>query len=202
MEAMMAHNWDEVAKEWESNPATEEFAKSVFNQLLDRVDLQGARVLDFGCGTGLLTQKMSPLVKDIVALDASEEMIEELDKKQLPNVEPVVDSLTRGLVAQHPAFRGQFDLVVASSVCAFVDDLAGVLDIAHSLLNPGGCFIHWDWAADAAEQGLEVDGLTEERVRQVLTNAGFVDVEVGPAFSLTMDGKTYPVLVGMGKRLS
>ncbi len=110
----MAHNWDEAAKEWESNPATEQFSQSVFNQLKDLVSLNGARVLDLGCGTGLLSQKISPLAKDIVALDSSEEMIEELDKKQLSNVEPVVDGLTRGLVAQHPAFRGQFDVVVAS----------------------------------------------------------------------------------------
>ena len=34
------------------------------------------------------------MVKDIVALDASEAMIEELDKKELANVEPVVVLLT------------------------------------------------------------------------------------------------------------
>ena len=47
-------------------------------------------------------------------------MIEELDKKELPNVEPVVDILSRGLAAQHPAFRNQFDLVAhdAASPCS------------------------------------------------------------------------------------
>lgn len=191
----MAHNWDEAAKEWESNPATEQFAQSVFNQLTNLANLNGARILDFGCGTGLLSQKMSPLAKEIVALDASEEMIEELDKKQLPNVEPVVDGLTRGLVAQHPAFRGQFDLVVASSVCAFVDDLPTALEVSKTLLNIGGQFIHWDWIAESDEEGL-----TMQRAQQLILQAGFDEVEVKPAFHLIVDGKEQQVFVGMGKR--
>lgn len=193
----MAHNWDEAAKEWESNPATEQFSQSVFNQLKDLVSLNGARVLDLGCGTGLLSQKISPLAKDIVALDSSEEMIEELDKKQLPNVEPVVDGLTRGLVAQHPAFRGQFDVVVASSVCAFIDDLETALDVSYSLLNIGGTFIHWDWVTQSDEEGL-----TMQRAESLLKQAGFADVAVTPAFEMQFEGETHSVFVGQGKRLS
>ncbi|MDF4861794.1 class I SAM-dependent methyltransferase, partial [Vibrio parahaemolyticus] len=88
----MAQDWDGLAKNWESNPATEQFAQSVFEQLQQLTQLDGIKVLDFGCGTGQLSQRLSPMVKDIVALDASEAMIEELDKKELVNVEPVVDA--------------------------------------------------------------------------------------------------------------
>lgn len=90
----MVHNWDDYATEWEANPATTQFSDLVFAELQALHSLQGANVLDFGCGTGLLSQQMAPLVRSIVALDASEAMIEELDKKTLANVEPVVDYLT------------------------------------------------------------------------------------------------------------
>lgn len=96
----MAKQWDEYAVDWDKDPATAVFAQSVFDQLTQLVNLNGTRVLDFGCGTGLLSQKISPLTKEIIALDISEGMIEELDKKELPNVEPVVDLLSRGLAAQ------------------------------------------------------------------------------------------------------
>ncbi len=180
----MAQDWDGLAKNWESNPATEQFAQSVFAQLQQLTQLDGIKVLDFGCGTGQLSQLLSPIVKDIVALDASEAMIEELDKKELLNVEPVVDALSRGLVAQHPAFRGQFDLVVASSVLAFVDDVESSLDIAHSLLNEGGYFVHFDWVAES-----EQDGFTLSRSENALSNAGFVDVEAKKVFDITSDGQ-------------
>ncbi|HCG6944763.1 TPA: class I SAM-dependent methyltransferase [Vibrio parahaemolyticus] len=191
----MAQDWDGLAKNWESNPATEQFAQSVFAQLQQLTQLDGIKVLDFGCGTGQLSQLLSPIVKDIVALDASEAMIEELDKKELLNVEPVVDALSRGLVAQHPAFRGQFDLVVASSVLAFVDDVESSLDIAHSLLNEGGYFVHFDWVAES-----EQDGFTLSRSENVLSNAGFVDVEAKKVFDITSDGQAMSVLMGVGRR--
>ncbi|ANQ58697.1 class I SAM-dependent DNA methyltransferase [Vibrio parahaemolyticus] len=191
----MAQDWDGLAKNWESNPATEQFAQSVFAQLQQLTQLDGIKVLDFGCGTGQLSQLLSPIVKDIVALDASEAMIEELDKKELLNVEPVVDALSRGLVAQHPAFRGQFDLVVASSVLAFVDDVESSLDIAHSLLNEGGYFVHFDWVAES-----EQDGFTLSRSENALSNAGFVDVEAKKVFYITSDGQTMSVLMGVGRR--
>ncbi|MFW1022650.1 class I SAM-dependent DNA methyltransferase [Vibrio parahaemolyticus] len=191
----MAQDWDGLAKNWESNPATEQFAQSVFAQLQQLTQLDGIKVLDFGCGTGQLSQLLSPIIKDIVALDASEAMIEELDKKELLNVEPVVDALSRGLVAQHPAFRGQFDLVVASSVLAFVDDVESSLDIAHSLLNEGGYFVHFDWVAES-----EQDGFTLSRSENALSNAGFVDVEAKKVFDITSDGQTMSVLMGVGRR--
>ncbi|EJG0185253.1 TPA: class I SAM-dependent methyltransferase [Vibrio parahaemolyticus] len=191
----MAQDWDGLAKNWESNPATEQFAQSVFAQLQQLTQLDGIKVLDFGCGTGQLSQLLSPIVKDIVALDASEAMIEELDKKELLNVEPVVDALSRGLVAQHPAFRRQFDLVVASSVLAFVDDVESSLDIAHSLLNEGGYFVHFDWVAES-----EQDGFTLSRSENALSNAGFVDVEAKKVFDITSDGQTMSVLMGVGRR--
>ncbi|EIO3216799.1 class I SAM-dependent methyltransferase [Vibrio parahaemolyticus] len=191
----MAQDWDGLAKNWESNPATEQFAQSVFAQLQQLTQLDGIKVLDFGCGTGQLSQLLSPIVKDIVALDASEAMIEELDKKELLNVEPVVDALSRGLVAQHPAFRGQFDLVVASSVLAFVDDVESSLDIAHSLLNEGGYFVHFDWVAES-----EQDGFTLSSSKNALSNAGFVDVESKKVFDITSDGQTMSVLMGVGRR--
>ncbi|AOV92401.1 class I SAM-dependent DNA methyltransferase [Vibrio parahaemolyticus] len=191
----MAQDWDGLAKNWESNPATEQFAQSVFAQLQQLTQLDGIKVLDFGCGTGQLSQLLSPIVKDIVALDASEAMIEELDKKELLNVEPVVDALSRGLVAQHPAFRGQFDLVVASSVLAFVDDVESSLDIAHSLLNEGGYFVHFDWVAES-----EQDGFTLSRSENALSNAGFVDVEAKKVFDITSDGQIMSVLMGVGRR--
>ncbi|PFG58419.1 methyltransferase family protein [Vibrio sp. ES.051] len=191
----MAQEWDGLAKNWESNPATEQFAQSVFEQLQQLTQLDGIKVLDFGCGTGQLSQLLSPTVKDIVALDASEAMIEELDKKELANVEPVVDALSRGLVAQHPAFRGQFDLVIASSVLTFVEDLDASLKISHSLLNPSGYFVHFDWISES-----EKDGFTIAKSENALHQAGFVQVESRKVFEITSEGKTMSVLMGVGRR--
>jgi hypothetical protein len=128
-----------------------------------------------------------------VALDASEAMIEELDKKMLSNVEPVVDQLTRGLIAQHPAFRNQFDLIVASSVCGFLLNFEETASLIYALLDEKGIFVHWDWLAEDANEGL-----TQESAHQALHAAGFSDIEISIPFELkTQNGKSAPVLMGV-----
>ncbi len=195
----MAKQWDEYAKDWDKEPATAEFAKAVFDQLSQLVDLDGTRVLDFGCGTGLLSQKASPFAKEIIALDFSEAMIEELDKKELPNVEPVVDILSRGLAAQHPAFRKQFDVVVASSVCGFIPNLQDTVSLIYTLLEEDGLFVHWDWCVESDD---EASGLTLSRSENVLMAAGFSNVEVSVPFSIDTPQGELKVLMGVGRKQS
>ncbi|MDK9737381.1 methyltransferase domain-containing protein [Vibrio sp. D404a] len=195
----MAKQWDEYAKDWENDPTAAEFAKAVFDQLSQLVNLNGTRVLDFGCGTGLLSQKVSPFAKEIIALDFSEAMIEELDKKELPNVEPVVDILSRGLAAQHPAFRKQFDVVVASSVCGFIPNLQDTVSLIYTLLEEDGLFVHWDWCVESDD---EASGLTLSRSENVLSAAGFSDVEVAVPFSIDTPQGKLKVLMGVGRKQS
>jgi len=192
----MATSWDDVAVDWEKEQSTAVFAAKVFESLQDIIDLKGAHILDFGCGTGLLSQKLSPIAKDIVALDSSEAMIEQLDKKELHNVEPVVDMLTRGLVAMHPAFRNQFDTVVASSVCSFIPNYSDVADIVYSLVDEGGYFIHWDWLSDKDEVG----GMTTQHAKQVLTSVGFDEVTVTTPFDVDTPQGTFKVLMAVAKK--
>lgn len=188
----MAINWDECANTWDSDTVAMAYAENAFSSLTKTVDLTNKHVLDFGCGTGLLTQKISPLVKDIVALDSSEGMIEQLDKKALDNVEPVVDMLTRGLVAIHPAFRNQFDLVLASSVCGLIPNYADVSDIVYSLLEKGGQFVQWDWLASDES---EPQAMTPARAERVLTGVGFSDVQTSAPFEIVTEQGTLKVLM-------
>lgn len=193
----MANEWDDYAKEWDSNEATHVFADSVFEQLTQLVSLEGKSVLDFGCGTGLLSERMSNGVKSIVALDSSEAMIEELDKKELANVEPIVDLMSRGLVAQHPAFRKQFDIAVASSVCGFLPNYQDTMDVIYSILESNGIFIQWDWLAE--NESSEI-GMTKDRIYSTLYSIGFAEVEISTPFALdTTQGKKW-VVMGVGRK--
>lgn len=193
----MANEWDEYAVNWEKDQATGQFSQSVFNELEKLINLEDVRVLDFGCGTGLLSQKLSPLVKDIVAIDGSEAMVEELDKKELPNVEPVVDLLSRGLAAQHPAFRRQFDLVVASSVCGFLPNFQDSVSLIYTLLEDDGLFAHWDWLVEDENANY---GLSVQKIENVLSAAGFDDVQVSVPFEIDAGKGAQKVVMGVGRR--
>ncbi len=192
----MSNEWDDYAGMWEQDESTHEFSRSVFETLTQITSIDRKHILDFGCGTGLLSQRMHESAKSIVALDASEAMIEELDKKALEKVEPVVDVLSRGLAAQHPAFRKQFDLVVASSVCGFLANYQDVVDIIYSILENGGHFVQWDWLKeDSSSQDY---GMTAARIKSSLYSVGFNDVSVSEAFTIETKTGKRSVIMGVG----
>ena len=98
------------------------------------------RVLDFACGTGIVTFQMAPHAARVQAIDISDEMVRHCSEKAAA---PGADNVT---VAQMDLFDpslvpGSFDVVTAFNVLCYVEDCPGVLTRIHSLLRPGGMFL-------------------------------------------------------------
>lgn len=92
----------------------------------------GCRVLDVGCGTGLLTRELDASV-EVVGLDLSPEMIE-LARKGRPSGTWQVHSYHQPI----PPKLGHFDVVLAVGCLDFCDDLRRVLQHFGSALKPEG----------------------------------------------------------------
>lgn len=192
----MSNEWDEYAENWDVDPSVEQYAKNAFSELLDSININGLTVLDFGCGTGALTQLMSPSVESIVAIDPSSEMIKLLDKKALNNVTSICDYLSSELVQNFPELKNKFDLIVASSVCGFLPDYEMTLSLLKSLLKKDGLFVQWDWLSEDDSSGM---GLSEKRVKQAFLASGFVSIKVNSPFIMNSSKGNMPVLMAIGK---
>ncbi|WP_411736982.1 class I SAM-dependent DNA methyltransferase [Pseudoalteromonas tetraodonis] len=192
----MSNEWDEYAENWDVDPSVEQYAKNAFSELLDSININGLTVLDFGCGTGALTQLMSPSVESIVAIDPSSEMIKLLDKKALNNVTSICDYLSSELVKTSPELENKFDLIVASSVCGFLPDYEMTLSLLKSLLKKDGLFVQWDWLSEDDSSGM---GLSEKRVKQAFAASGFVSIKVNSPFIMNSSKGNMPVLMAIGK---
>lgn len=192
----MSNEWDEYAENWDVDPSVEKYAKNAFSELLDSININGLTVLDFGCGTGALTQLMSPSVESIVAIDPSSEMIKLLDKKALNNVTSICDYLSSELVQNFPELENKFDLIVASSVCGFLPDYEMTLSLLKSLLKKDGLFVQWDWLSEDDSSGM---GLSEKRVKQAFLASGFVSFKVNSPFIMNSSKGNMPVLMAIGK---
>ena len=196
MERILSNEWDEYAENWDVDPSVEQYAKNAFSELLDSININGLTVLDFGCGTGALTQLMSPSVESIVAIDPSSEMIKLLDKKALNNVTSICDYLSSELVQNFPELENKFDLIVASSVCGFLPDYEMTLSLLKSLLKKDGLFVQWDWLSEDNSSGM---GLSEKRVKQAFLASGFVSIKVNSPFIMNSSKGNMPVLMAIGK---
>lgn len=199
-------SWDAHADSWE-NEATRAYAEAAF-QSLERFctahqrPLDDVRVCDFGCGTGLLTERLAPLAATVVAVDSSSAMIDVLKTKVadrgLDNVIPLALQLDEKAVASETSFAEPFDLVVCSSVCAFLDDYPATTKLLAKLLAPGGLFVQWDWEIDP--DSAEPFGLTHAQVRTTLDAARLEILALETAFSISVDGKRMAPLMGIGMR--
>jgi len=193
---MTINEWDAYAGEWDSNTSTSVYADNAYRELAKIVKLDGQRVFDFGCGTGLLTERLSPDVHEIVALDGSLKMIEQLTLKKLPNVFPIVDFLTRKLITNNTLLHTKFDLITASSVCGFLPDYEESLSLLRSLLKPQGVYAQWDWlSSDESSKG----GFTERQVRKALGNAGFEYISVSQPFVMEGSPANLTVLMAAAR---
>ena len=192
---MLSNEWDEYAAGWDADASVQEYANKAFQELLRVIEINGLTVFDFGCGTGSLTQLLSPMAKNIVALDGSSEMIKLLAKKNLSNVSTISAFLTQELVDSHPELTKKFDLIVASSVCGFLPDYEITLGLLTSLLKSGGMFVQWDWLSndDSAETGL-----SENRVLAALEASQLIDINIGKPFEMDSSKGTMRVLMAVG----
>lgn len=167
----MDGSWDDCAEGWEDQPGVKTYSENAFKALSSiHSPFQGCeRILDFGCGTGLLTEKLAPLVQEVVAIDASSNMVEILIKKKISNVVPATFILSSDTInTEEVLCRGKFDLIVASSVLLFVDNYEETLCLLRSLLASGGKFVQWDWFASSSDSF----GFTEERVQSAYAKCG------------------------------
>lgn len=189
----MSDNWDEYAQGWENNPDAVLYSEKAFESLCNTVGLEGLTVLDFGCGTGLLTEKMARNASRVLGMDLSAKMIAVLENKQLSNVDTLVVELTEETVKSNTLLQTRFDLIVASSVCAFLSDYEGTLRLLQQLLVPKGLFVQWDWLKAVNDADF---GFTAEMVEAAFRNSGLQPMSIDTPFAL--DGKQGPVRVVMG----
>lgn len=95
-------------------------------------DVSGQRILDLGCGDGVLTASLVEKGASALGVDSSPEMI--------------ADAIARGLDASVMdatalSFEDEFDAVFTNAVLHWIKDHDAVLAGVHRALKPGGRFV-------------------------------------------------------------
>ncbi len=108
----------------------------------------GERILDLGCGNGLLTEDLARAVGPlgrVVGLDPSPDMLSAA-RDRLAGSE--IAELVEGDAAALPFDPDSFDKLVSLQVFEYFPDLAKPLDEVERVLRPGGRLVvgdmHWD----------------------------------------------------------
>ncbi len=196
----MSTSWDEYAAGWDEDEAVRTYAAAAHASLIAELNrrgltLSGMRALDFGCGSGQLTERLAEECRQVDALDTSPAMLDvvraKIDRSGWAHVR-ALDALPEG--------DSTYDLVVCSSVCAFLDDYPTTVRALVDRLGPGGIFVQWDWEIDPGDD--EPFGLSRDAVRAALLGAGTEDVVVQTGFRVSFEGEEMAPIMGAGRRPS
>jgi tRNA (cmo5U34)-methyltransferase len=200
--------FDQIAGTWDADAARVRLANAVGEAIARQVTLNRSMdLLDFGCGTGLLTLALQPLVGRVTGADTSQAMLDVLAGKLR---EGALGSATTLLLRPDDdyALSGTYDLIVSSMALHHVADLPALFARFRDHLRPGG------WVAladlDREDGTFHPAGVTDvfhlgfdrQDLKGLLRAAGFDDLADSTAFVHPRDGRNYPVFLVTGRARS
>ncbi len=197
-------HFDQAASTWDQADRRVALAEAVVTAIAARISLtRDLSVLDFGCGTGLVTLALAPRVGRISGTDTSPGMLRELATKANAAGLPV-PLLPLAEDGSGP-LGGPYDLSVSSMTLHHVADVPGLLGRLARHLVPGGQVALADLDAEDGsfhEAGVAIQhrGFPRHRFQEWLEEAGFAAVHLETATVTRKEGRDYPVFLATARR--
>jgi 2-polyprenyl-3-methyl-5-hydroxy-6-metoxy-1,4-benzoquinol methylase len=203
-------DFDKEAAQWDANPGRVKLAQDVADAIIREASpAKDQDALDFGCGTGLVTLKLQPLVRNITGVDSSRGMLDVLASKvqdrRIENVRTQFVDLEHGGTVE-----GQYNLIVSSMTLHHVPDPAALIAQLVAALLRGGTLAVAD--LDTEDGSFHGDntgvlhlGFDRARVKGLFEQAGLSAVHdvTAAVVAKEIEGKgrrEFPVFLIVGKK--
>lgn len=196
---MVANYFDKAAATWDSEPRRIALARAIGETIVREAKPNGSvDVLDYGCGTGLLSLFLLPHVRSVTGADSSPGMLDVLRSKikqaALAGMHAILLDLEQDSV---PA--AHFHMIVVGMAMHHVARIEPILRAFWQLLLPGGtlCIADLDtepgsFHAPQVANRVHHHGFDREALKRQLSTAGFAqprDTTVVTFRKLVSDGR-------------
>lgn len=175
-------NFDKDAATWDENPGRVKMANNIANTILDAISLNNnMKVLDFGCGTGLLTLRLQPFVGSIKAVDSSSGMLKVLNEKI--ESQNITNITTEHLdIEQGDVLKGTYDLIVCSMTLHHVKGIEPLIKQFYNIIAPRGYLCIADLDPDQGlfhgnNEGVFHFGFERDKMRSMFKEMGLDKIE-------------------------
>lgn len=137
--ALNKERFDKLAKEWDSKPQRVESAMTFVDKIISCInkDIKNFDILDYGCGSGLVSFGFANKVNSIDGLDNSVEMVkvynDKADKINLTNIRSSLHDINKDDL---PLDR--YDLIATNMTMHHIKDIKMFVNKLTSSLKKGG----------------------------------------------------------------
>lgn len=203
-------NFDQEAAKWDQVPGRVKVAQDIAQSMIRELTLTpDMDVLDFGCGTGLLTFALQPFVRSITGVDSSQGMLDvfrtKIKEQNLNNIKASYLDLDNG-----GALSGSYHLIVSSMTLHHVKEIGPLLTQFHRVIYSSGSLCIADLDSDDGQfhgnnDGVFHDGFNREDLSRMFMSAGFRGMRVVQAAQIEKpvgDGKSrfFTVFLMIGRK--
>ncbi len=185
------NEFDLKASEWDKNPMHWERSEAVANEIKRIIPLnREMTAMEYGAGTGITSFLLKDLVKEIILMDNSPEMVKVINNKiettGVKNLKPLRFDL------EHAEYKAdKFDLIFTQMVLHHVADTEGMIQKFYSLLNHGGYLAIADlYSEDGSFHG---DGFTGHKgfgievLSDLIRKQGFTNISHRKIFTINKE---------------
>lgn len=183
---------------YEQNPDRIDNVSNIANAIRAKAELSpDMHLLDFGSGTGLLLERLAPLVGKITAVDISPAMNRQLEEKR----EKLGCELDiREMDLEKEDLPTQFDGIISSMTMHHVRDINAMFRRFHDHVKPGGFIAIADLEKEdgtfhTEDTGVFHFGFEHGTIAAAAEQAGFSNVEVQSVSVIEKDDRGYPVFL-------
>ena len=204
-------NFDERAKDWDSDPKKVERALAVAEAIRKTIPLStNMNALEYGCGTGLLSFALQSELGRITLADTSQGMLDVLSEKiaqaGVTNMCPV-----RLDLAVDPLPAERYQLTYSLMVLHHIEDTKKILTQFHALLEPKGYLLVAD--LDKEDGSFHTDGSTDvhlgferKALQRQVEAIGFGNVTFSTAYQIKKkvnsgEEKAFPVFLMAAQKI-
>ena len=202
-------NFDERAKDWDSDPDKVKRARAVADAIRGLLPLtKEMNALEYGCGTGLVSFALQSDLGQITLADTSQGMLDVLGEKiasaGVNNMHPVRLGLSKDSL---PA--GQYDLTYSLLTLHHIHDTDDILKTFCELLKPNGYLLAAD--LDKEDGTFHTDGSTDvhlgfdrQELQKKVESAGFGNIHFSIVYEITKKignkEKTFPIFLMVAQK--
>ena len=197
-------NFDTAALNWDEEPRRVKLAGEIAAAIQENLPLSEEwDGLDFGCGTGLVSLKLAPLLRSMTGIDNSSGMLDRLNKKieksGYLNMRTELCDLGKGDLP-----TGKYHLITSAMTLHHIEKIIPLLQLLKTLLYPGG----WVALADLESEdgsfhddptGIFHHGFSSEDLSNMLENAGFSSISITNATTVVKAERSFPVLLATAR---